>query len=185
VGTLYDSWPKLNTVECKDYSGCRWAGRFASPALWATGASPTQCRAGAVYMNYGNTEWACRWPESRVASWNLAATWDRDPALANKQLRVMRAGDSRTVTVNVGDVCSDSDCNGCCSRNTGNGRWKMIDMEKGPASQLFGFSTASQTFDINSVRVPTVASTGIRRDGAPSWVIPMCYQVVGNMPRLV
>ncbi len=185
MGTLYDSWPKLGTTECVAYSGCQWAGRFASPALSAEGASSTQCKTGAVYMNYGNTEWACRWPETKVASWNLAATWDRDAALANKQIRVMRAGDtSRTVTVNVGDLCNDNDCDGCCSANTGSGKWKLIDMEKGPASQLFGFSTTSSTFDINSVSVPTVSSTGIRRDGAPSWVIPMCYQVLSDMPRL-
>ncbi len=40
------------------------------------------------------------------------------------------AGASRTVTVDIRDVCSDSDCSGCCSANTGGGRWPMIDLEK-------------------------------------------------------
>lgn len=40
------------------------------------------------------------------------------------------AGASRTVTVDIRDVCSDRDCSGCCSANTGGGRWPMIDLEK-------------------------------------------------------
>jgi hypothetical protein len=63
----------------------------------------------------------------------MAATYDQDNALLGKTLQIMVEGvPGRTATVNVRDVCSDSDCDGCCKTNTGNKAWKLIDIEKWP-----------------------------------------------------
>lgn len=63
----------------------------------------------------------------------MAATYDKDTALLGKTLQIMVEGvPGRTATVNVRDVCADSDCDGCCKTNTGNKAWKLIDIEKWP-----------------------------------------------------
>jgi hypothetical protein len=107
----------------------------------------------------------------------MAATWDRDTRLQGATLEVMVEGGSRVTRVSVQDVCSDSDCNGCCSRNTGNGAWPLIDIEKWPALDLLGnFDPNAANFDINSVQKPL--ATG-RRPGAPEGsVMPLCFRRV-------
>ena len=73
---------------------------------------------------------------------------------------------------------ADSDCGGCCSANTGRGKYTLIDLEKWPASALLGFSTTSPSFDINNVAMPTAAG---KRPGAPELsVMPLCYKVLGS-----
>jgi hypothetical protein len=63
----------------------------------------------------------------------MAATYELDNVLLGKTLQIMVEGvPGRTVTVNVKDVCADSDCNGCCKANTGNKAWKLLDIEKWP-----------------------------------------------------
>jgi hypothetical protein len=145
------------------------------------GAFKGPCQPGAQLLDGGNGEVACRWPESIVKKWSMAATWEKDSSLLNKQLEIMIQGstDGRKAIVNVGDVCSDSDCGGCCSKNTGNGKYKLIDIEKWPASELLGFSTNSQNFDINNIQSP---SHNGKRPGANSGVMALCYRVIGNAP---
>jgi hypothetical protein len=107
----------------------------------------------------------------------MAATWDRDNALLGRTIDVMVQGRSRVIRVNVQDVCNDNDCSGCCSRNTGNGRYKLIDLEKWPALDLLqNFDPNSAAFDINSVEKPL--STGLRPGAPESSVMPLCYRVV-------
>ena len=191
VGTLYDSWPKPGTTECIAYSGCQWAGMFSriSPGPWPACTTPCNtARDGsrAQLLNGGNGQVCCRWPETVVANWAVAATWDSDPALLGRRLEVRVAGRTASTFVNMYDVCNDNDCGGCCSRNTGNGAYKLIDIEKWPASQLLGFSHSSSTFDINSVPKPTAAGTGFRRPGTPeSSVMPLCYRDAGAAPVLL
>ena len=83
----------------------------------------------------------------------------------------------RTTVVNVLDVCNDSDCTGsdpnCCSKNTANGKWKMIDLEVGPASKLYGFD--ANTVDIGSYNWRQATGTKGVRDGAPN-SSPLCYR---------
>jgi hypothetical protein len=181
IGTVFDSWPQLGTRECADYSGCKWAGCFSQISA---GWSASTCRRGSTWRDYGpGTDFLCRWTEATVAKWSMAATWDRDPTIQRKQVEVMVEGrPGATVTVNVGDVCKDSDCAGCCSKNTGNGAWTMIDMEKVPASRLLGFSYGAPGFDINSVATP--AHNGLR-PGAGAGAMPLCFRVVREqMPDL-
>ncbi|KAG2485983.1 hypothetical protein HYH03_015306 [Edaphochlamys debaryana] len=153
VGTPYDAWPKPGTKECVQYSGCKWAGMFNS--IDGGGSEPGSCRNGAQWLDGGMGDMACRIPESLVRSWSMAATYDRDRALLGRRLEVMVEGaPERSVVVEVMDVCSDDDCDGCCRDNTGDGRWRLIDLEKWPASQLLGFSPAGEKFDININKYP-------------------------------
>ncbi|GLC60582.1 hypothetical protein PLESTB_001630300 [Pleodorina starrii] len=181
VGTIFDSWPKPGTVECVDYSGCTWAGMFST----LDGGSAAPCRNGAQWLNGGNGNFGCRFPESTVRNWNMAATYQLDSSLLGKKLQVMVEGKPTvTVTVNVKDVCSNSDCNGCCNRNTGNKKWKLIDIEKWPASALLGFNPTSSTFDINrDVKIPTAA--GLRPGAPESDVMPLCYKILGSSDALI
>lgn len=112
-----------------------------------------------------------------MASWSVAATFGKRYRLLGKQLEVMVEDvPDKVVTVNVIDTCSNKDCNGCCSKNTGNGKWLLIDLEKWPAGQLLGFNHSSIDFDINDVQTP---EAGIRRKRAPH-SMPLCYRIVGN-----
>ncbi|KAG2428338.1 hypothetical protein HXX76_010484 [Chlamydomonas incerta] len=173
VGTLYDSWPKPNTRECKDYSGCQWAGRFNFGP-----SSEKPCKSPSMLLDGGNGDKTCRYPPDVVKGWNMAATYDLDSSpLYGKKLQVMvQTAPLRTVTVNVMDVCKDSDCKMCCRDNTGNKAWKLIDLEKGPASALLGFDTSSAKFDINDVNYPV--HNGLRK-GAASGAMALCYKIVG------
>lgn len=193
VGSLYDSWPKAGTTECEAYSGCRWAGLFSTLSAGPLFSAQPVCNANLCQSTTINgvshraqclsgwpgqqREVACRWPESSVRTWRMAATWDRAPALLNRNIEVMVQGNARTVTVRVMDVCNDNDCGGCCSRNTGNGAFPLIDLEKWPALDLLqNFDPNSATFDINNVPKP---SAGTSRPGAPSGMMPLCYRDVG------
>ncbi len=89
VGTLYDSWPKPGTVECVDYSGCRWAGMFKA----VNGGTAPNCINGAQYLpspDYVSRD--CRFPESLVKSWNMAATYELDSELLGKKVGSRRTG---------------------------------------------------------------------------------------------
>lgn len=179
VGTVYDSWPKPGTKECIDYSGCEWAGLFNSIDA---GPERGPCKNGAKKLDGGNGDVKCRFPESTVKSWRVAATWERDAALLGKQVQVLIEGQSKIVTLNVLDTCSNSDCDGCCSSNTGNGKYKLIDIEKWGASALLGFNPSTPNFDINNVNYPNAKG---KRPGAPeSDVMPLCYKVVGTAPTV-
>ncbi|PNH10862.1 hypothetical protein TSOC_002400 [Tetrabaena socialis] len=172
AGTAFDSWPRPNTVECKDYAGCFWAGRFKA-------AGPDQrspCPSLSLRLDGGNGSMACRYPPEVVKRWNMAATYNMDASLLGRKLEVMVQGGQRVVTVNVKDICSDLDCDGCCKANSGNKAWKLIDLEKGPASQLLGFDTSSPRFDINDVPYP---GHGGKRQGANPGAMALCYRDVG------
>lgn len=108
----------------------------------------------------------------------MAATWDAAPGLLGKTIEVMVQGRTNKppIRVNVQDVCNDSDCNGCCRTNTGNGKYPLIDLKKWPAVDLLGFDPSSATFDINNVQKPT--SVGLRLGAPEGSVMPLCYKVV-------
>ncbi len=101
--TWYTSYPDPNSEECIEYNGCMWAGYFA--------ALPDK-----------QTE---EWVETN----NIAAVHSKDfEAYKLKTLR-LRQGDKQ-IDVKVYDMCSDSDCDGCCTQNaTQNGLNFLIDVE--------------------------------------------------------
>jgi hypothetical protein len=174
-----------------DYSGCKWAGLFKSissgplfSALpvcnpifcltrnWAGVTYRAQCLAG----DQRSWEVACRWPESAVRAWKMAATWDRDSALLGSTLEVMVEGQTRVARVNVQDVCRDEDCGNCCSTNTGNKAYTLIDLEKWAALDLLNLDPISATFDINNVAKPL--AFGLRPGAPEGSVMPLCYRQV-------
>lgn len=100
--TNYESYPDPGSDECVKYNGCKWAGQF-----------------------YGVTG---KKSEKWVASKNIAAVHEKDwKRFGGKSLR-LRQG-KREIVVEVLDLCSDSDCNGCCTNNLG-GDGHLIDIEK-------------------------------------------------------
>lgn len=185
VGTLYDSWPKPGSVECDQFSGCQWAGMFAG--LSPGGDTPSSCRAGAKFISGGSgTPKKCRWPESLVSEMRMGAS-TRTSRLQGRQLEVLIQGSAGTgsdsgttdnkIIVNIGDYCANSDCDGCCKRNTGNYKYPLIDLEKWTAAPLLGYDAKSLR-DINEVRYP--AAKGMRPGAPESDVMPLCFKIIGN-----
>jgi len=106
--TNFTSYPEPGSEECQDFNGCTWAGRFA-------------------FVDGQQTE---AW----VMAHNIAAVHSNDsPTYELKTLRV-RDGD-RTIDVTVYDECSDSDCDGCCTRNASETGF-LIDLESYTAERF-------------------------------------------------
>lgn len=149
---MYSSWPHAGSVECKDeedggFSGCKYAGLFSNiPA----GNKPN-CAPGAKLLSRPNSnrDVQCRWPKAKVRSWNVAATWQDRPDLLNRKVWVMLAGGKILGEFNVRDVCSDNDCDGCCSQNTGGGTYPLIDMEV--SGYCKGMGCNPDTVDLNNL----------------------------------
>ncbi len=89
--THFESYPDPGSSECIDFSGCDYAGYFAA---------------------FPGTQQTEAW----VQSHNIAAVHSDDFAqLKGKTLRLREGG--RRIDVKVYDLCADSDCDGCCTRN--------------------------------------------------------------------
>lgn len=107
--TNFTSYPEPGSEECKDFNGCEWAGRFA------------------FVEGQQSEQW--------VMDHNIAAVHSNDAdEYALKTLR-LRHEDLR-IDVTVYDLCSDSDCGGCCTRNASETGF-LIDIEHYTA-QRFG-----------------------------------------------
>lgn len=117
--TSYESYPEPGSEECIKYNGCKWEGLFAG-------------------VNGKRSE---NW----VAQRNIAAVhqkhWNQ---FRGKMLR-LRQG-AREIVVQVLDLCSDSDCNGCCTNNLG-GDGYLIDIEKYTMSR-FGSGSGEVEFQV-------------------------------------
>ncbi|HVK75465.1 MAG TPA: hypothetical protein VM734_19180, partial [Kofleriaceae bacterium] len=100
--TNFTSYPAPGSEECEDYNGCTWAGYFA----FVSG----------------------RQPESWVMANNIAAVHSRDANTYKLKTLRLKQG-SRQIDVKVYDMCADSDCNGCCTRNASQTGF-LIDIEK-------------------------------------------------------
>ncbi|MGA9523882.1 MAG: carbohydrate-binding domain-containing protein [Myxococcaceae bacterium] len=110
--TWFESYPDPGSEECIAYNGCTWAGQFA-------GLSGKQ-------------------PESWVRANNIAAIHSKDFAQYKLKTLRVRQG-SKQVDVKVYDMCSDSDCNGCCTANSKQTGF-LMDLEINTA-QRFGSSS--------------------------------------------
>jgi hypothetical protein len=102
--TWFESYPDPNSDECVKYNGCLWAGYFA-------------------FVDGKQTE---QW----VRDHNIAAVHERDAQTYRlKNLRLKQG--TRQIDVTVYDMCADSDCSGCCTRNADEGGIGfLIDIEK-------------------------------------------------------
>jgi hypothetical protein len=100
--TWFTAYPEPGSEECEDYNGCQWAGYFA----FVEGQQS----------------------EAWVASHDIAAVHSDDAgAYALKTLRVRQG--SHQIDVTVYDMCSDADCDGCCTANRGETGF-LIDLEQ-------------------------------------------------------
>jgi hypothetical protein len=91
--THYTSYPARGSEECIHYSGCYWEGKFTA---------------------YGDYQ---KKPPAWVEVHNIASVrFDHFNKLAFHTLRV-RSG-KHQLDVVVYDSCADSDCSGCCTRNS-------------------------------------------------------------------
>ena len=99
--TWYTSWPEPGSEECEDYNGCTWAG-------WFAGLEDQQTE-----------EW--------VSEHNIIAIHEKDwDTYKLKTFRLRKNG--HTIDAVVYDMCSDSDCDGCCTKNAGKVGF-LIDIE--------------------------------------------------------
>ncbi|WP_438033847.1 hypothetical protein [Sorangium sp. So ce204] len=113
--TEFESYPDPGSEECIEYNGCTWAGQFA--ALDG------------------------KQPESWVRENNIAAVHSKDfERYKLKTLRLRKNG--KEIDVKVYDMCADSDCSGCCTRNAQPSGY-LIDIEKYTA-QRFGVPASGQ-----------------------------------------
>ena len=99
--TWYTSWPEPGSEECEDYNGCTWAG-------WFAGLEDQQTE-----------EW--------VSEHNIIAVHEKDwDTYKLKTFRLRKNG--HTIDAVVYDMCSDSDCDDCCTKNAGKVGF-LIDIE--------------------------------------------------------
>lgn len=119
--TNYESYPDPGSVECVEYNGCKWAGQFYG------------------VQGRKSEEW--------VARRNIAAVhqmhWRQ---YGGKHLRLRQGG--REIIVRVLDLCSDSDCSGCCTNNL-RGDGYLIDIEK-HTMERFGSGSGVVDFQLCS-----------------------------------
>ena len=89
--THYESYPDEGSEECIEFNGCEWAGSFAA------------------LRGKQTLEW--------VMMNNIAAV--HSDVFREYRLKTLRVRNERgrEIDVTVYDACSDSDCDGCCSRN--------------------------------------------------------------------
>lgn len=99
--TWYTSYPDPGSEECIKFSGCDYMGDFAA-------------------IGHKTEEW--------VAAHNLIAVHSRD---FNKyKLKTLRLKQKDfLIDAQVVDMCSDNDCDGCCTQNANSGGGFLIDLE--------------------------------------------------------
>ncbi|KAI1285487.1 hypothetical protein HDE_11916 [Halotydeus destructor] len=100
--THYTSYPARGSKEWKDYNGGLWEGQFA----FVDGKKP----------------------ESWVESNRIIAIHEKHASKYRLKTFKITQG-ARSITAKVYDKCSDSDCNGCCTKNSKKTGF-LIDMEK-------------------------------------------------------
>lgn len=102
--TNFESYPDPNSEECIEYNGCLWAGQFA----FVSGVMP----------------------ESWVQANNIIAIHSKDADQYKLKTFRIRQG-TKQIDAKVYDMCSDTDCGGCCTTNANqNGIGFLIDIEK-------------------------------------------------------
>lgn len=100
--TNFTSYPAPGSDECVKYNGCKWQGQFA-------GIDGVQ-------------------PESWVKANNIVSVHEK--FFAKYKLKTLRIkSGTKTIDAKVYDMCSDSDCSGCCTKNMKQTGF-LIDMEK-------------------------------------------------------
>ncbi len=117
--TNFESYPDPDSEECREYNGCKWAGQFA----FVSGKKS----------------------EAWVKAHNILAVHSKDANKYKLKTLALRKG-SKKINATVYDMCADSDCSGCCTRNANKGGLKfLIDIEK-YTMQRFGSGSGTVEF---------------------------------------
>jgi hypothetical protein len=114
--------PKADTDECVKYSGCKYAGDFAS-------------------IEHQTLEW--------VQNNNIIAFYDNsdstgknfDKNYGNKKIRLTKGGKSFIAT--IVDTCGNKDCDNCCATNSKPSGF-LVDVEYYTALRNFGSADAAE-----------------------------------------
>ncbi|MCK9351977.1 MAG: hypothetical protein M0P76_04265 [Candidatus Pacebacteria bacterium] len=110
--TWFTSYPEAGSEECIEYNGCAWEGSFA-----AVKGKQTE-------------EW--------VKDHNIAAVHEKFfDEYKGKWLTIRDRSTGKEMNVQVLDMCSDKDCNDCCTRNMKDTGF-LIDLEKYTAQRFNG-----------------------------------------------
>ena len=89
--TWYESYPEPGSEECIKYNGCFWEGKFTY---------------------FGDEKKSLEW----VANTHILSVHSKDfEKYKGKVLRLRK--DGRQIDAMVYDMCSDDDCDGCCTEN--------------------------------------------------------------------
>jgi hypothetical protein len=101
--TNFTSYPEPGSDECDNFNGCMWAGQFA-------------------FVDGKQTE---DW----VRAHDILAVHSRDAGTYKLKTLRLKQG-SKQIDAVVYDMCSDSDCSGCCTQNANaGGVGFLIDIE--------------------------------------------------------
>lgn len=106
--TWFTSYPDPGSEECLEYNGCTWAGYFAA-------------------LDGKQTE-------SWVKAHNIIAVHEKDFSKYRLKTFRLKQGTHQIDAV-VYDMCSDSDCDGCCTKNASSTGF-LIDVEKYTAERF-------------------------------------------------
>jgi hypothetical protein len=102
--TNFESYPAPDSDECREFNGCTWEGQFA-------------------FVDGKQSE---NW----VMMHNILAVHSRDANTYKLKTLRLKQG-SKQIDAVVYDMCSDSDCDGCCTQNANaGGVGFLIDIEK-------------------------------------------------------
>jgi hypothetical protein len=114
-GPNYD--PSAPKGECKNYSGCKYMGKFAG-VKGTLKLEEVRDRNIVAFFKKGDKN-----------------AWKR---VKGKKLRVRNPNNGNTLEVEALDTCGDNDCNGCCSKNASKGGGVLIDFESHTAQRFWG-----------------------------------------------
>lgn len=110
--TNFESYPDPESEECIEYNGCQWEGQFAA-------------------LDEKQTE---AWVEAH----NIAAVHSKH--FEEFKLKTLRLWmEESQIDVTVYDMCADSDCDGCCTKNSEETGF-LIDIEK-YTMERFGYGS--------------------------------------------
>ncbi len=119
--TWYTSHPDAGSEECIKYNGCKWAGMFAG-------------------VNGKKSE-------SWVKAHNIVAVHSKFFSQYNGKWLILRnPSTGKELDVQVLDMCSDNDCDSCCTRNMQSTGF-LIDLEKYTAERFFGGTPQNSMID--------------------------------------
>ena len=104
--------PTADTTECDQYSACDYTGSFA-------------------YIGQRSFDYV---KNNNIIAL-FSANGDND-SFARKRVRVSAMG--KTIETFVADTCGDSDCGGCCTRNSHSTSGYLVDMEYQTVLNNFG-----------------------------------------------